>query len=123
MNNIIKYAYPHIIFYIYSVQYMKNCRYQEIISLNLTDSVESGIAEDASRLLMQFILAHRGSFTLNDVILNRDYRICPGDLRLNWNGGGYKTILDVLIGKIPNSSQQLPFDEKLQLNKEVYKIY
>lgn len=89
---------------------------------NLTDPLELKIANESSRLLLQFILAHRGSLTLDDVILNRDYRICPGDLRLNWNGAGYRTILDVLIRKIPDPSQQLPFEQRLQLNKEVSNV-
>lgn len=97
-------------------------RFSEVASANLTDPLEQKIANESSRLLLQFILAHRGSLNLDDIILNRDYRICPGDLRLNWNGGGYKTILDVLIRKIPNPSQQLPFFENLYLNKEVKNV-
>lgn len=97
-------------------------RFTEVSFANLTDPLELKIANETSRLLLQFILAHRGSITLDDVILNRDYKICPGDLRLNWNGGGYKTILDVLIRNIPDPSQRLPFEEKLQLNKEVRNV-
>lgn len=97
-------------------------RYSEAVAANITDPRELRVALSADRLLLQFILAHRGSFTLDDVILNRDYRICPGDLRLNWNGRGYRTILDVLIGRLPDPSKELPFDEKVQLNKEVTRI-
>lgn len=97
-------------------------RFKEVYSANLTDPLEQKIANASSRLLLQFILAHRGSLTLDDIILNRDYRICPGDLRLNWNGAGYRTILDVLIRKIPDPAQQLPFYEKLQLNKQVRNV-
>lgn len=97
-------------------------RYAEVVLEHLTDPLEINIAEEARRLLFQLVLAHRGSLTLDDIILNRDYRILPGDLRLNWNGAGYKTILEVLIGRIPDPSQQLPFDEKLQLNKEVVNV-
>lgn len=80
------------------------------------------MATSALRLLLQFVLSRRASLTLDDVILNRDYRICPGDLHMSWNGSGEKTVLDVLIKRLPDPSQQLPFDEKVELNKEVTNI-
>lgn len=86
------------------------------------DSDNLQIASSTRRLLEQLILAHRGAFSLSTTIVDRDYKICEGDLRLNWNGNGYKTILDVLIRTIPDRSKQLPFYEKLLLNKEVTNI-
>lgn len=80
------------------------------------------VAVATGRLLAQLILAHRGSFTLDDVIVERDYKICEGDLRLNWKGAGYRTILDVMLKKIPDASKQLPFEDKLLLNKEVSNV-
>lgn len=71
---------------------------------------------------MQYILVREGSLTLEECILESDYQSCEGDLYLNWNGNGYNTILDVLIGRFSNSSQKLTFDEKLLLNKEVSNI-
>ncbi|GBP21894.1 hypothetical protein EVAR_6866_1 [Eumeta japonica] len=39
---------------------------------------------------------------------------------LNWKGKGYKTILDVLLKKIPNPSEEIPVE--ILLNKEVENI-
>ncbi|XP_044259616.1 spermine oxidase-like isoform X2 [Tribolium madens] len=50
------------------------------------------------------------------------YKECEGDLYLQWRKIGYKTILDVLMKKIPYSSEALPIDDKILLNKEVNKI-
>lgn len=98
-------------------------RYNEtVLSRYQNDSQKLQIALSTRRLLEQLILAHRGAFSLSTTIVERDYKICEGDLRLNWNGRGYRTILDVMIRKIPDSSKELPFYEKLLLNKEVKQV-
>ncbi|XP_018567631.1 spermine oxidase-like isoform X1 [Anoplophora glabripennis] len=50
------------------------------------------------------------------------FESCEGDQQLNWRDKGYRTILDVLMKKIPDATKQLPLDDKIFLNKEVSKI-
>ncbi|XP_044738284.1 spermine oxidase-like [Chrysoperla carnea] len=45
-----------------------------------------------------------------------------GDSLINWKGRGYKTILDVLMKKLPDPKKALPLDDKILLNKEVNNI-
>ncbi|EEZ98941.1 spermine oxidase [Tribolium castaneum] len=48
------------------------------------------------------------------------YKECEGDLYLQWRKTGFKTVLDVLMKKIPDPSRTLPVE--ILLNKEVNKI-
>lgn len=57
---------------------------------------------------------------MSSVAANDDFKILEDDLR--WNGTGYKIILDILTKKYPEPTKKLPFDKKLNLNKEVTKI-
>ncbi|KAJ8931980.1 hypothetical protein NQ314_015064 [Rhamnusium bicolor] len=50
------------------------------------------------------------------------FQRCDGDQQLNWRDKGYRTILYVLMKKIPDITKQLPLDDKVLLNKEVTKI-
>ncbi|KAJ8924282.1 hypothetical protein NQ315_007074 [Exocentrus adspersus] len=68
------------------------------------------------------VLSYEGSFSWFEPAARNDYRDCAGNLMLNWNGLGYKTVLEVLMKKFPNNSRALPIDDKLFLNKEVTKI-
>ncbi|CAB3244121.1 unnamed protein product [Arctia plantaginis] len=43
-----------------------------------------------------------------------------GEFMLNWKGRGYKTILDVLLNKVPDPTKEIPL--KILLNKEVENI-
>lgn len=61
-------------------------------------------------------------FDLNDLNITSAYKKCKGDLGLNWNGLGYKTILQVLMQKYPNPDNQLPIDDKIFLQKDVVKV-
>ncbi|XP_048484467.1 lysine-specific histone demethylase 1A-like [Plutella xylostella] len=45
---------------------------------------------------------------------------CEGEFMLNWKGRGYATVLDVLLNKHPDPTQQLPI--QILLNKEVTSI-
>lgn len=50
------------------------------------------------------------------------FQPCEGDQLLNWRNRGFRTILDVLMKKIPDSTKQLPIEDKILLNKEVTRI-
>ncbi|CAG9863754.1 unnamed protein product [Phyllotreta striolata] len=50
------------------------------------------------------------------------FEYCEGDQQLNWGERGFKTILDVLMKKIPDASKQLHLDDKILLKKVVKKI-
>lgn len=80
------------------------------------------IANDFLDYFHHYVISSEGSFTWFAPSAESDYRDCPGDPGLNWNGGGYKTILDVMMQKFPNSSKPLPIDNKIILNKEVEKL-
>ncbi|XP_070523083.1 uncharacterized protein [Cardiocondyla obscurior] len=51
-----------------------------------------------------------------------EYWDCEGNLLLNWKDRGYKTILDVLMQKIPNPEERLPVMEKIKFRKVVTTI-
>lgn len=88
----------------------------------MTDSRNQTIAYDFLDFFQSYVDSSEGAFTWFEPSAESDYRDCPGDLGLNWNGRGYKTILDLLMQKFPNSSTPLPIDDKIILNKEVQKI-
>lgn len=69
-----------------------------------------------------YIALYDGTFSLLDLSRKSDYKRCEGDLRLNWNGHGYKTILELMMQKIPDPTKQLPIEEKIFLDKQVAKI-
>ncbi|RZC32388.1 Amino oxidase domain containing protein, partial [Asbolus verrucosus] len=50
------------------------------------------------------------------------FQKCEGDAYLQWRDRGYRTILYVLMRKVPDMTQQLPIDDKILLNKEVNRI-
>ncbi|XP_063705063.1 spermine oxidase-like [Culicoides brevitarsis] len=50
------------------------------------------------------------------------YWDCDGDRLLNWKDRGYKTILDLLMKKIPNPTNAFDIEDKILLNKTVTKI-
>ncbi|KAJ8965965.1 hypothetical protein NQ314_003813 [Rhamnusium bicolor] len=80
------------------------------------------LALSALDYFQHVVLSYEGSFSWFDPAAKNDYRDCDGDLHLNWNGLGYKTILEVLMRKYPDPKQQLPIDDKTLLNKEVVTI-
>lgn len=50
-----------------------------------------------------------------------DFWSCEGD-DFNWKGRGYKTILDLMMRKLPDPKNALPLEDKILLNKEVVNI-
>ncbi|XP_022907321.1 spermine oxidase-like [Onthophagus taurus] len=95
----------------------------KVSQLNLTDPLELHFTNDYKDFFERYTLSSEGSFSWDDPSAESDYRDCEGRLDWNWNGRGYKTALDVLMQKFPNTSQPLPIDDKILLNKEVEKIY
>ncbi|XP_044263973.1 spermine oxidase-like [Tribolium madens] len=81
------------------------------------------IAKSSINLFHHIVLSYEGAFSWFEPSAKSDYRDCEGDLSLNWNGLGYKTVLEVMMKKFPNPSEQLPFDETVLLNKEVIKVF
>lgn len=86
------------------------------------DSEKLKLALSTMEYFQHRVLSFEGSFSWFEPAAKNDYRDCGGDLQLNWNGLGYKTILEVLMGKYPNRKRQLPVDSTIHLNKEVRKI-
>lgn len=60
--------------------------------------------------------------TLHDLARRSAYRRCEGDEWLNWDGRGYKTVLEVMLQQFPDPSQELPVARNIFLNKEVTRI-
>lgn len=81
------------------------------------------IAKSTIDLFHHIVLSYEGAFSWYEPSAKSDYRDCEGDLSLNWNGLGYKTVLEVLMKKFPNPSEQLPIDETVLLNKEVVRVF
>ncbi|KAJ8949098.1 hypothetical protein NQ318_017003 [Aromia moschata] len=86
-----------------------------------TDPDRLKVCLEADDWLKSYILSYESSFSLYDVNVDSDFQQCEGDLGLNWDGRGYKTILEVMMQKFPDSSNHLPLDNRILLNKEVNK--
>ncbi|XP_048517929.1 spermine oxidase [Dendroctonus ponderosae] len=69
-----------------------------------------------------YLCAYDSPFDLHDLKITSAYQVNKGDLRMHWNGRGYKTILDVMMQKYPNNYAQLPIDSKILLNTSVTAI-
>ncbi|XP_023014221.2 spermine oxidase [Leptinotarsa decemlineata] len=80
------------------------------------------IAKDAMDLVRSHVLWIRGGFSWFDPALITDHKNAGGDHTLNWKGRGFKTFLDILMEKYPDSDQHSPIDEKILLSKEVTNI-
>jgi spermine oxidase len=80
------------------------------------------VAKSSTELFHHIVLGFEGAFSWFEPSAKNDYTECDGDLELNWNGFGYKTVLEALTRKFPNPSDQLPFDQTVLLNKEVVKV-
>ncbi|XP_018563578.2 spermine oxidase-like [Anoplophora glabripennis] len=86
------------------------------------DSDLQTISVEAENWLENYMLGFDSSFTLYDLARRSVYKRCEGDLTLNWNGRGYKTILEVMLQQFPDPTQQLPVVNNILLNREVSRI-
>ncbi|KAJ8912189.1 hypothetical protein NQ315_003793 [Exocentrus adspersus] len=77
---------------------------------------------EAAEWLKNYMNSYDGSPTLYDLARRSSYKTCEGDIGLNWNGRGYKTILEVMLQQYPDPSQQLSVVDNILLNKEVTRI-
>ncbi|KAL1501749.1 hypothetical protein ABEB36_007021 [Hypothenemus hampei] len=66
--------------------------------------------------------SYNSALDLHDLALRSLFKLCSGDFYMNWNGQGYKTILNVLMEKFPNPNQSLPIDDKFNLHKKIKTI-
>lgn len=78
--------------------------------------------EEAVNWIKTYLSSYDSPLDLNDLNITTNYEECDGDLYMNWNGLGYKTILDVMMQKYPDETKQLPIDDKILLNKSVTSI-
>lgn len=69
-----------------------------------------------------YISSYDSPFDLHDLKITTEFHECEGDNGMNWNGHGYKTILEVMMQKYPNKKDQLPIDDKILLGKVVSNI-
>ncbi|KAG5882184.1 hypothetical protein JTB14_016452 [Gonioctena quinquepunctata] len=98
-------------------------RYNQIIQKKYANDFEKlKIAANAKDLLESFVLAGEGAFSWFDPSSVADFKASNGNNYLNWNGRGYKIFLDIMMRKYPDSSQSLPIDDKILLEKEVTQI-
>lgn len=80
------------------------------------------VMEEAIDWIKSYLSSYDSPLDLNDLNITTKYKQCGGDLYMNWNGLGYKTILDVMMQKYPDKTNQLPIDDKILLNKSVTSI-
>ncbi|XP_018563573.1 peroxisomal N(1)-acetyl-spermine/spermidine oxidase-like [Anoplophora glabripennis] len=86
------------------------------------DSDLQTIVTEAKGWLEGYILGYDSAFTIHDIARKSAYEQCEGDLGLNWNGRGYKTILEVMLQQYPDPTQSLAVTNNIILNKEVTRI-
>lgn len=94
-----------------------------IVQKYSSDTEKLKILIEALRLAEKVSLMIDGSFSWFDTSITKHYERSEGHQLLVWKGRGYKTILDVLMKKIPNPAHQLPIDDKIILNKQVSNIF
>lgn len=78
--------------------------------------------KDAISYFEHYLIGYESAFNWYDVSVSTEYIFSEGDQALNWNGMGYKTILEILMEKYPDPNKALPIDDKILLNKEVKTI-
>lgn len=90
---------------------------------------EPNILEAYLDWLIKFECTIEGCDVLTDASASglTHYKQCPGDLILNWKGKGYKSIVDILLGKhkyqdINNNVSPINLEGKLFLNTEVQQV-
>lgn len=86
------------------------------------DPEEKKILELAPDWATTYLTSYDSPFDLNDLTILSQFKICEGDNGLNWNGLGYKTILEIMMQKYPDPENQLPIDDKIFFQKEVSNI-
>ncbi|XP_051157742.1 spermine oxidase-like [Leptopilina boulardi] len=52
----------------------------------------------------------------------KDFHNCPGAFFINWKTNGYKTLLDILMKRVPKPEEELPVMSNTVLNAEVSSI-
>lgn len=98
-------------------------RYLDAINnLTFTDTRQRKIAYDFLEFFQSYVSSEEGAFSWFEPSATTDFQQCAGDQTLNWNGKGFKTVLDVMMQKFPSTVSSLPIDDKIILNKEVSKI-
>ncbi|XP_023014218.2 spermine oxidase, partial [Leptinotarsa decemlineata] len=98
-------------------------RYRKTIQDKFSaNPIKLKIANEALGLLESFISSNEGAFSWYDSSFITDFKNCDGDFHLNFNGKGYKIILDVMMKKYPDPRRSLPIDDKIFLNKEVTQV-
>ncbi|KAK5638326.1 hypothetical protein RI129_012621 [Pyrocoelia pectoralis] len=106
----------------------KSGKKAESLAKSLTESFEEeawedeGLAQECLEWLRKWALLNEGAFSWFNVSGRSDFEHCEGNLRLSWDGLGYKTILDILMCKFPVGRHPMPIESKIMLNKEVCQI-
>lgn len=83
------------------------------------------ISKYVNEILITFmhdVLVQRGALSWFDVSMLNDYDRLKGQAYLDWKGCGHCIILDVMMKRYPNRSEELPIAENIIFNKEVNKI-
>lgn len=93
-----------------------------VLQDSFLDKTERSIFSDSIDWIRSYICSFDSTLDLNNLNITTKYKVCPGDLRLNWNGHGYKTILDIMMKKYPDPLKRLPMDDKIRLRQVVTKI-
>ncbi|KAJ8927284.1 hypothetical protein NQ314_020287 [Rhamnusium bicolor] len=94
----------------------------DFVNLDPTDPKARASCQNTSSVGECFAKDDYSSFSSYDISRKSSYKTCEGDLYLNWDGLGYKTILEIMLQEYPDRSQQLPVVNNILLNKEVTKI-
>ncbi|KAJ8912187.1 hypothetical protein NQ315_003791 [Exocentrus adspersus] len=92
------------------------------IKIYKNDSGKQTISLEAKEWLQNYMLGYDSPSTLYDLARRSSYKRCEGDLALNWNGRGYKTILEVMLQQYPDKNKELSVVNNILFNKEVTRI-
>ncbi|KAJ8912188.1 hypothetical protein NQ315_003792 [Exocentrus adspersus] len=124
--NILKHSNIHVRMYYSNGTLLDRDIYNNLVefseSINASTKNKHTISLEAAEWLKNYMNSYDGSPTLYDLARRSSYKTCEGDIGLNWNGRGYKTILEVMLQQYPDPSQELSVVDNILLNKEVTRI-
>ncbi|RZC39351.1 spermine oxidase, partial [Asbolus verrucosus] len=96
---------------------------KKIINKYTNDKEKLKIATEGVRLAENFILNQKGAISWYKPSARKHYEACKGDPAMSWKKRGFRIVFDILSKKYPDSSKQLPIDDKIILNKKISTIH
>ncbi|XP_050297058.1 spermine oxidase-like [Anthonomus grandis grandis] len=86
------------------------------------DDKEKEVLSNTMDTITSYISGYDSPLDLHDLKSTTLFQTSKGDQTLNWDGHGYKTILEIMMQKYPDPTKQLPIDDKILLSHKVANV-